>query len=327
MPTFSKIIEFLTYTAIVFAAIEVYLKINKIWKRKHDKEVAESQSIIGLSLAAFVMIIWSLNFIVKGDFEAIADNFIYLFESIILIIIGSGMFVQAKRVTRKSFWELIKESIKLERKEANYLLKTLSGRQTAEKILKILQMLAFIDDDLHPKEKALILEFAGTVGIKLDNKLENPHHPDEPKSARYDRVSTLLDEYLEEGPRVEEIKAFQELLQKLINADDEVTEEEDLMMGILNSQILEKGLHQDVPMFQVIVVPQDNSHIKLIESILSQISPGTDPKSREKHIDGGFGFIVAECRTQAFAELKAEEQRQNHQLMTIVKMVKKTQTQ
>ena len=278
MNTLSKIIEFLTYTAIIFAAVEVYLKINKIWKRKHDKEVAESQSILGLGIAAFVLVIWSLNFIIKGDFEAIADNMIYLFETFLLIIIGSGIFVSEKKRSKKSFWEMIKDSVRMERKEADYLLKTIAGKQTAEKIMKILQMMAWIDDDFDKKEKELIVDFAAGIGLKTSDKhFENPHSPNELRSDRFKRIIKALEDYLSENPKKEEINGLRELLLNLIKADGKITTEEDVMMGELNSVILEIGLKQDVPKYLVIVIPQEESHRKLIESILKQMFPDKDP--------------------------------------------------
>ena len=96
------------------------------------------------------------------------------------------------------------------------------------------------------------------------------------------------------------------------------------MMGELNAVILEIGLKQDVPKYLVIVIPQEESHRKLIESILRQMFPDKDPAENEREVDGGFGFVVAECGSPEYADIIAEEQRQTHRIMTIVKIEKKT---
>ncbi|MCX6146468.1 MAG: hypothetical protein NTW25_04355 [Candidatus Kapabacteria bacterium] len=50
MEQFKVAIILLVKVALAFTAIQVYLQINKMWKRKHEREVADSQSISGLTI-------------------------------------------------------------------------------------------------------------------------------------------------------------------------------------------------------------------------------------------------------------------------------------
>ena len=320
MEIFQKIISFLTYAAILIALVEVYFKINKIWKRKHEKEVADSQSIVGLSMSSLVLLVWGLDSILKGNYESIADNIIYFGEAIVCIIIGAGFFVVEKKRTQKNIWTMVKDALKLERKEAGYLLKTLSGQGQAEKIVDMLLMLAWIDDDFDKTEKELLKKFAAPWNIKISNEQldNNPHSKNEEKSKRFELVKHNLREYLKETPPKEQIKNVQKLFRDLINADGKITKEEDIIIGELDGIIMEY-LGEPMSKYSIIIIPQHDNHKAMVESILKSVNPEINIKEREKNIDGGFGFIIDECYSQDYAEILAEEQRSQHNIMTLVK--------
>ncbi|MBM2816704.1 MAG: hypothetical protein HW421_3466 [Ignavibacteria bacterium] len=320
MSTFEKIIGIFTYAAIGIAIIEVYFKINKIWKRKHEKQVAESQSIVGLGMASLVLIVWMCNFIIKGDYEAIADNVVYLGEAAIYIVIGSGFFVAEKRKTQKGFWNMIKDALRVERKEASYLLKSITGKGQAEKIIKILHNIAWIDNDFDVKERDMIKDFAGLWGIKINDTEfnTNPHKESEERLVRYERVISSLKDYLEEKPTRDHSLQVKKLLYDIINADGVIEQEEDIIIGQLDGIIL-TYLNEPVPKFSVLVVPQNENHREIIETILKSVNPDMILSEKERYIDGGTGFVVSECYSQSFADIVAEEQRKTHNIMTVVK--------
>ena len=116
------IILILTQVSVIFTTIQVYLRINKIWKRKHEREVADSQSIAGLLLLIANCILWILYYIwVEDDLLSVVDTSLYLIESAVFMLISTGLWVKGKET--RNLWQLIKIALKLERKEANYLLK------------------------------------------------------------------------------------------------------------------------------------------------------------------------------------------------------------
>src|SRR5688572_30047313 len=116
----SMIIRLLTYAAVLFTMVAMYLRMNKIWKRKHEPEVAASQSIVALGMSAFLNLIWTVNFIAHSDPSAVVDNLLLAIESAFLMVIAAGFFVRSKR--RLSFWGKVRQALSLERKEAGYLL-------------------------------------------------------------------------------------------------------------------------------------------------------------------------------------------------------------
>ena len=325
MAVFEKIILVFTYLAIGIALIEVYLKINKIWKRKHDKQVAESQSVVALGLSVMVMLVWSANFIVKKDFEAISDNLIYLMESLVLIVIGSGFFVQAKRDSKKGLWRLIIDAIKQERGEASYLFKMMTGKGQAEQIITLLKQLAWVDGELAADEVKKIKEFADKTGVKInlkdfENEESNPHSKNESSDVRYVRIQETLKSYLlTQNPNREEALQLKQLLYEIINADGIIEEEEDRIIGELDGIIL-THIKDPVPKFYVIVVPQQDEHRQKIEDTITRLNPDISLDEKKKDVDGGFGFVVAECYSQTFADYKAQQERENHHIMTVVRM-------
>lgn len=321
MGAFKSVVGFLTGIAIFIAIINFYFKANKIWKRKHEKEVAESQSIVALISEAMLYILWSISFIMNSDWNALADNAVGLVESGFFIVIGSGLFVLEKKKSKKSFFQMIKDSLTAEKKEAGYLLKTMSGKNSKEKIIKILQQLAWIDNDFDTKEIELVKHFAHEWGVKINENdfLHNPHQNDSSEIERFANIKNALIDFLVDAePPQEQAKHISKIFHDLINADGVISSEEDVIMGELDGIILEY-LGEPVPLYLVITVPQESSQLHTIETILKSLNPDIDVKSKEKKIDGGFGFIMHECLSQAYAELMAEQERSNHKLMTIIK--------
>jgi len=144
----------------------MYLRANKIWKRKHERDVAESQSVAGISLLLLNCLLWIVYYIVNDDYNSILDTSIIMMEATVFLLIGSGLWVKGKR--GMSFYQLMKNALKLERKEADYLLKRFFKPLNAEKILNILHQLAMIDEELDPKELLLIQSFARNWNIEYN---------------------------------------------------------------------------------------------------------------------------------------------------------------
>ncbi len=317
-------VSFLTGFAIIIAIVNLYFKVNKIWKRKHEKEVAESQSIVALGSEILLYLLWGTSYLLNSDWNSLADNAIGMSESFFFLIIGSGMFVAGTRMSKKSFWQMIKEAIKIERKEAKYLFNLISGKGQAEKIIKILKELAWIDDDFDKKEIELVKSFAQNWNIYLkDNDfLINPHSNDSSSNDklndRFVKIKSSLNEFLQEKPEKQQINELNQLFHDLISADGKIEKNEDIIIGELNGILLEY-LGEAVPIFQVLTFPQEEKHRILIENILKELNPGIDINSKEKKIDGGYGFIMHECYSQMYAELLADEERNNHGLLTVIK--------
>lgn len=307
MGAFEVIIRVFTFAALGIASMEVYLKVNKIWKRKHEREVAESQSITGLTLAFITLLVWFVYFLMKGDFLGIMDNIVYMVETLLLIMVSTGLWVKGQK--RLGFWTLVKRAFKLERKEANYLLKKLFKPKNAEKIINMLHQLAMIDEELEPREQELIEVFANEWNIEYDAEKLNKERMNG-MEINVMRLRNELADYLSTEPPAEQVAHLRDLMKDLIMADGVVTEEEDLIYSEL-AGIMGDYLDKDKKKvrYHVLVVPQEPEHEKMIHNFF--------PRAKKVAIGGGNAFSIGEYYTQKYAEMVCREQRKIH-IMTIV---------
>jgi hypothetical protein len=297
MDTFDRVIEIFTVIAIGISLIEVYLRVNKIWKRKSEKEVAESQSIAGLSIGLFTMVIWLISSIKQGIYLNTIDHIIYTFEIVIFILIGAGIWVKGQE--RIGFWKLIKKSLKLESKEADYLFKKFFKPSSADAIIKILHQLAMIDDELDPNEQKMIATFAKEWNVeyspeKLDNEVVTP------SENRYIKLKASLNYYLETLPPREQVAQLRDMMNALIQADDKVTGEEELITEELMGMI-GKYLNKDEKccMYHVLIVPQKPEQETTIKTLV--------PNASRLNVAGGVAYTIGSFYSQKYAEMICNE--------------------
>ena len=63
MEVFKSFISYMAYASLGFSFAAAYLKINKLWKRKHIAEVANSVSIMGNVFDIIPSTFFALNFL------------------------------------------------------------------------------------------------------------------------------------------------------------------------------------------------------------------------------------------------------------------------
>lgn len=308
MDTFILVLDGIIYVAILFAVIEVYLKVNKIWKRKHEKQVAESQSLYGLTLSLFILTVWSVRYLIRGDYTSILDNTVYLVETISMIVVGTGFFVKENK--GKGFIKLIKQALKLERKEAYYLINTLSGKKEAQEIVNILHQLAWIDNELDEKEVKLIKDFAKNWSIDYNQNDKNLISIPEKFTNKLQLLRKSVEKYLETEPENEQIAQLIDLMKSLISADDKTTEEEEIIFDEVKNMLtnyMTKDENQKY--FHVLIVPQESSHSDIIHSL--------KPDAAEIHTAGGVAYSLEKYLSYKYADLMCDSYRSKG-LFTIV---------
>lgn len=282
MDTLEKIIRIFTFIAIAIASVEVYLKINKIWRRKHQKVVAQSLSLYGLSLAIFTLIIWAMYFAIKGEVIAMVDALIYLTEASVLFIIGTGLWVKGFR--QFNFWTRLKRMLSFERKEVDYLIKKIFKPSKPELIINILEQLAFIDDDLSDKEKIIIQAFAKQWDIR-EPTFDIDSYKKISKVDKYIRLYKKFEEYLSTMPPHNQATQMIDIMTVLINADNIITEEETVIYNELAGMIHNYLNNQDSDLlFHVLIFPQFERHFKKITEELSE--------AKNIHLSGGEAYYA-----------------------------------
>jgi hypothetical protein len=307
-PWYIRWIEYSVQISLFITLIFIYLKINKIWKRKHERQVADSQSLAGLFIYILNCFLWVLYYwLVSNDVTSMLDTSIYILEGAVYFLIGTGIFVSGQ--TKERIWILIKQALNLERSEADYLLKKFFKPQNAEAIINILHQLAMIDDDLDEKEQYLIQMFAKEWNIDYSiEKLNKERHTD--KDNNYIRLRTSLQDYLKTEPPREQVAQLKDMMNALINADDIVSKEEEIISTELTG-LIEQYLDADhrEKTFHVIIVPQFEDQKQVIKSLL--------PETTKVKTSGGIAYSMGEFYSQKYADMICNQYRQL-ELFTII---------
>ncbi len=311
METFVKILDGIIYIALALAFIEVYLKVNKIWKRKQEEQVAQSQSLIGLSLSLLVLLVWTVKYIIIGEFTSIIDNGIYILETTVMMIIGTGIFVKGNK--RKGLKTLIKQALRIEKKEATHLIKAITGQKEAIEILDILNQLAWIDNELDVNELIMIKDFAKAWNIDYSEDSEYMTHIPEGFHDKLTSLRKSMIKYIDTNPDRKQIAHLTDLLKNLISADNVVSEEEEIIFEELNAIIKNYlDIYSDIPEYHVLIVPQNPEQIDMITSLR--------PNATEVRTSGGTAFSLEKYYSKKYAEQMCNEYR-NRGLFTIIKML------
>jgi len=300
MEWFERIIEAFIWISLLMSVIQIYLQTNKIWKRKHERVVAESQSIAGLSLLILNCLIWLISYIIKKDIESIIDTSLIIAQAMVFLLVGTGLWVRGQR--KMGFWRLVKQALKIEKKEANYLLKRFFKPQNAEVIIDILHNLAMIDEELDEREKKLINFFAMEWNIPYSAEFKNKERRQKGSQNKFVDLRNKLIDYLRRDPPVEQVAQLKDLINEMILADEKITPEEKLvtdeLLGIIDTYLQDEE-KRDV--YQVIVVPQNPNQEQKIREIL--------PDSEIIETFGGIVFSVGSFYSKEFADMVCQRLR------------------
>ena len=72
---FKKLLSILVSSALIFSIIQAYLKVNKIWKRRKNVEVANSISIVAAMLGFAVGLPFLMNNISSSNSQSVSFRF------------------------------------------------------------------------------------------------------------------------------------------------------------------------------------------------------------------------------------------------------------
>lgn len=292
MSPFLRFIEFLVAISVVVAGVSNYLILNKLWKRKAVKEVAESISISAALLGLATGIPFFIQFVVIDQSPAPAIKASFgLILGFFFVAVGSGIWVKENR--GQGFIRLFTRALNLERHESVDLIKALIQPKGADQILIILRKLAAIDRHLDQREIELIHEFADRW--KID--------PPDMEAGEMERGSDLLDirkslvDYIDIHPPAEQAAQLMDVMQLFVMADAKVTEDEEVALEEMTG-IIQHYLEEDPSgksMFEVLIVPQNDEQVEAV----SQLIPGTQMRT----LRGGRVFSVGKFFSASYAEV------------------------
>lgn len=311
--TIQKIIYVLAFFSIGFSLTQVYLSSNKLWKRKHDSEVAQSISVMAEIIAIVPGLFFSINYLFEKQIIGFIDTIIYMFLSIFYIFVGIKFWVEGER--KKGFFKLLKQAIKSEKEEVGDLAKSFFKPSRAKEIIQILGQVALIDDKLHPQEKDFIQKFADNWNIDFSWK-DLTDNKKEFTNKNFITLRQHVIDYLGTSPPDKQVAQLRDVVNALINIDEEVSEQEKLIAAELNglfSQYLGEKLDSEV--YRVIIVPQTQQQEEVIETSLPELS--------RYSTQGGFAYHTNSYYSKQYAQIICE-QYQSFNLISLVTTVDQT---
>lgn len=295
------IIDIMAILAALLSFIQIYFIVNKLWKRKHERAVAESISISAMFISILINGFFAVKNLGTGQIPQLSANIMWVASSVISTLIGVSYWVLGNK--EKGFFRLLLAALNLERKEAGDLAKAIMRPSGASDIINILRQLALIDDDLDDREKEFIQSFADNWDIELDWGNIIVSESTSLIASPYDTIRCSLKDYLETAPPKEQVSQLGDLVNILVNIDQVVTEEEDLIQSEINGQIAKYlGKDDKIDVFKVAVVPQSEEQEALLNSQLKE------HLSRE-HIAGGFAYLSESYYSERYAEIISKRYR------------------
>ncbi len=292
MSFFHESVRFLVAVSVGISALSNYLIINKLWKRRTKKDVAESVSLGAalLGLATGVPFLIEFTVIDHTPLPALKQA-IGILTALVLLVIGSGLWVAENR--GKGFSSLFLRALNLERRESADLIKALVQPSGADRILRILDQLARVDRRIDRREIGLIDEFARRW--KLDPPDLHAGAVDGDSSLLAVRDSVL--DYLALDPPPEQASELVDLLRVFVRVDTEVSPEEETVVEEL-SALIARYLHREgqaSTTFEVVIVPQNEEQVEAVRSLI----PGAEMKPAR----GGRVFSVGRFFSRRYAEV------------------------
>ena len=297
--TFEDFIRFWARLSLALIVVEAYLTVNKIWIRKHEAVVAESVSVSAQLLALTTGIPFVALYINEGAYEGAIGDGIILLVNIAMIGIGIGFWVEGRRSL--GFWGNLKQSLRIERKEAGALVGELLHPVAARDVLKILLDMALIDGDFDERERALIKKVA--LGWNIDfEELMQELDTGARSAPSFARLRESLERYLAKSPPQEQASQLADVLAMLISVDESVSAEERMMMEELGGMIGGYVSGSETTGYHVFIAPQS----PLQEAALKEIMPGLEKEQRL----GGEVLVIGRYHSREYAHMVCDQYRQ-----------------
>jgi hypothetical protein len=292
MKTFLLLLEFLLAIGVLVALVSNYLIINKLWKRRAIREVAESISIGAALLGLATSFPFFVQFVlIDQNLAAAAKALIGIATGIVFVLVGSGIWVRQNRGL--GFWRLFLRALRLERAESTDLLKSLVQPRGAQEIVEILQRLAAIDKEIDEREIALLREFAEGWRVELPEMTAGRDETGGDLIA----LRKAVQDYVGLEPPSEQALQLIDVLELFARVDTQVSHEEDIALeetkAILQVYVSD-GEEQPVT-FEVLIVPQNDQQIQAVREIL----PGLEMEERR----GGRVFSVGHFFSARYADV------------------------
>ncbi len=264
MPAFRSVVEFLVSISVIIAIVANYLIINKLWKRRHLKDVAESISISAALLGIVTTAPLLAYFMLQQETGLVFKNSVGIVTGVVFVLIGTGVWVKTNRGV--PFGRLMLRALKLEREESAYLIKSMTRPKGADQIIRILELTAQLDRHVDESEIGLLKEFAKRWHME----------PPSMEVGAVDHDGTLIEVrravsgYLDLSPPYVQAEQLLDVMHLFVKADAQVSEEERIVLeetdGLIEHYIGAGTAERRT--YEVLIVPQSREQFEAAEVLL-----------------------------------------------------------
>jgi hypothetical protein len=293
LPALRTLTEFLVAIGLLVTLVSNYLIINKLWKRRAVREVAESISVgaalLGLSTAAPFLLLFLF---VDQSPAGAAKTTLGIVTGVVFVLVGSGLWVAELRERR--FFSLLISSLRLERKESGDLIRWMVQPKGADRIVHVLHQLAAVDGHIDESEAILIRSFAEQWHLP-------PPRLDEAHTGDLLTLRQSVVDYLAVHPPHEQAAQLFDLMQLLVKADAQVSWEETLALDEVGGMVGHYLAAEGAPAaaYEVLIVPQSEAQVDAVQTLL--------PDAAEKMVRGGRVFSVGTYFSAQYAEMVCQK--------------------
>jgi hypothetical protein len=309
MGSLDQVIISFAVLGLIISTVISYLKINKLWARRHIREVSESISVAAALLSLLTTLPFLAKFvIIDRDFVAAGKFLLSLMVFFVFFLVGIGVWVQ--RQERLGLWRLMRRALVTEGGELTYLIRSFAKPREAPAILGILHMISLVDEHLDEREAELLESVARPWGIHI----EDLRHGQDPGEVDIAMVRQAFNEYLDMEPPVIQVEKVHDLIKFMINADRKVSKEEALVLdevaGAVSAYLASEDVSQAV--YEVLLVPQHNTQVDAMREEI------TDPDLKRRA--GGEAFVAGTYYSESFARAICQRYRQKAFFSTVERL-------
>ena len=291
MSTFQQLIHMLADGVILFSVVEVYLTLNKLWTRRHIKEVADSISISARAIGMIPGSIFTLNYFFAQQWQGVIDGMIWICAAIVQIMVAAGVWVAGNK--RSNFFNLLGKSLERETKEVFNLAKYLFNIESREKVIDLLAATALTDKVLNEKEKAFVEQIANEWGIKVSWDEWISRYKKKDVSALFG-MSIEIRRYLDLNPTKKELKLMLKVIKQLSDQSGRSGPENQYIIDEFSEAIRQYRSGDYLEYYQVQIVPQEKEQHERLQA--------SDIEMKSRFIGSGFTYLLEPFFTQNYAD-------------------------
>lgn len=293
---------FLSMISVFITLLMIYLSVNKIWIRKHEQEVSDSLSIFANTMSiiqASIGLTLAFNlFNIKGVCMGVISFSVAAFYMLIAV----GYWVNNDLTLKQKIFR----AFKMDRAESSAIIKDMLHVSSIQKIFKIICTLAWADGNLQEAEIKLLKEFAKHNNINYDETMKDvmANTSNQDSVVIMTNLKKDIEIYMNTSPPKNIVIWFQDLVDKLVNADGVVTDQESIIVeeikGLMNSYLSDKS--KKIEKYHLILLPQSKEDEFEILKIKNDLS-----KSESSIFGSKVAYIIDSFYSEKFAILSREK--------------------